>query len=113
MVCGCSRGGETAKPKTEPVPVARVTGDATCEQVAEHSHALMMTAGSDEKLRVRADQIAKIVIRRCNADGWSVELRNCLGSAKTPDATERCEDLATEEQEEALEKETELLEGDD
>ncbi len=111
FVFGCGSPGASAEPK--PTTAVPVTGDISCEGVAAHSRSLMLAVGGDEKLRVRAEQIAKIVVRRCNADGWSMELRGCLASAKTPDDTEGCEDFATEAQEDALEKETELLEGDD
>jgi hypothetical protein len=89
----------------------RVRG-ASCEEVAAHSREILR-AGTDENLSRRADQIANVIITRCTAAAWSIELRRCLAGAKTVDDTDGCESLATEAQQEALERDVELMEDAD
>ncbi len=117
LVAACWRntGNETAVVNgipEESQPAPRRDKGATCGEVGENVRRIVSTA-PDESLAKRADQIARVVIERCGADRWSMELRRCLTGAKTLDDSDGCERLATPEQQDALEHEIEMMENAD
>jgi len=114
IVCGCWRGGETSTtpPNEEPTVRASRPQGAPCEEVADHVREVL-GASEDEPLRLRADQLRGVIVRRCAADNWSMELRRCLAGAANIDDTDGCEKLATQEQQDALEHDVELTENAD
>lgn len=115
LAAGCWRntGSETAivNGVPEESAPAREKG-ATCEEVGDNVRRIVATSPS-ESLAKRSDQIARVVIDRCGADGWSMELRRCLTGAKTLDDSDGCEKLATPAQNDALEREIEMMENAD
>ena len=113
-LCGCWRGGETTEttPAGETSVAAPREQGASCSEAADNVRSIL-TASAVEDLRSRADQIRTAMIRRCAQDKWSMELRRCLTGAPTLDATDGCEQLATPEQQAALEQEVKLMENAD
>jgi histone H3/H4 len=112
---GCWRDGAT--PVLEPAPtsapaISMAPVRTACRELGDHVAALAQTA-PDEALAAHADQLARIIERRCATDGWSSELKDCLTSAEAIDVAERCEQFATEEQRHALDEDIERLGGED
>jgi hypothetical protein len=106
VIAACWRGSEPAT--EEPALVQPRQRGATCEQVAANTRTVL-AAGKDAELAARADGFGGIVLRRCTADEWSIELRRCVAGAKTVDDTDACRELATEPQRDAFERDLEVF----
>lgn len=113
--CWHNTGNETAivngVPDESEPPPTREKG-ATCGEVAENVRRIVAESPK-ERLAKRADQIARVVVERCGADTWGMELRRCLAGAKNLDDSDGCEKLATPEQNDAFENEIEMMENAD
>jgi hypothetical protein len=112
---GCWR--DSAVPVAEPTPtpepsVSAAPTRSACRELGEHVATLVQTA-EEPSLAAHADQLSRILERRCATDGWSVELKTCLTTAETLDAAERCEQFATDEQRHTLDDDLAGLGGED
>jgi hypothetical protein len=112
---GCWRDGAT--PIAEPVPtsdppISMAPTRTACGELGEHVAMLVQTS-EDSSLAAHAEQLARILERRCATDGWSVELKTCLTTAESLDAAERCEQYATDEQRHTLDDDLAGLGGED
>ena len=104
-LAGCWRGGDQTEVE-EPVR-PRVKG-AKCDEVSGNVHDVIERA-DDKQLAARADGFAAVVLRRCNADAWSIELRRCVVSAKTVDDASACDKLSTKDQRDAFAEDLEVM----
>jgi len=111
MVTGCWRGDvRETTPTTatsEPAPMA-TDGGAPCVEVANHVRDVMAKS-NEGPVAKRAEEYRELIERRCSTDGWSMELKRCLIGAPTLDDTNGCEQLATADQQKALEHDVELM----
>jgi len=105
LVCGCWRG--SGEPEAEEPAPPRVKG-ATCEEVAGNVHDVVERA-EDKELATRAVLLGSIATQRCQADGWSMELRRCVAGAKHVDDARTCDKLATEAQRKAFAHDVEVM----
>jgi hypothetical protein len=101
----CWRGGDDKV--VEPAPTAPQKG-ASCQQTADNAHAVIAKA-EDEQLAARAPALRTIVVRRCELDGWSMELRRCVAGATSVADANTCDKLATAEQKRAFEHDVEVM----
>jgi hypothetical protein len=99
MLVACWRGGGGETEAEEPVR-PRQKG-ASCAEVARNVHDIVAHA-QDKELAKRATGLAELVERRCEADGWSMELRRCVAGAKTVEEASACDKLSTKEQRDAF-----------
>lgn len=111
----CWRGGSSAPPPPV-VPEEPVHGTVSmrptasgCTRVGENVDELLQRS-EDQSLVSRAEAIREVVERRCESDGWSDELRQCLVSADSIHDTDDCERLATPEQRSALDEDLTTIE---
>jgi hypothetical protein len=110
-VAGCWRGDvreTTPGPSADDKPLATAQPGAPCAEVASHVRDVM-AASNEGPVARRAEQYRELIERRCNTDGWSMELKRCLVGAPTLDDTNGCEQLATPDQQKALEHDVELM----
>ena len=50
-----------------------------------------------------------VVMRRCEADAWSMELRRCVAGSKTVEEATACDKLSTKRQRDAFAKDLEVM----
>ena len=106
LATSCWRGN--ANEPAEPAPEAAEVKGASCEQSAQNAHDVIAKA-EDEQLAARAAPLQAIVLRRCQTDGWSMELRRCVAGATTVDDATTCDKLATKPQRDAFAHDVELM----
>jgi hypothetical protein len=98
-VAAIACGGGSKPPPTEPVPAK-----SACATAAENVAGLVVKAKVNDMTEEQRPDIVRILGERCEADAWSDEVIACL--TKVSDAEEeieKCGDMLTEEQEEAVE----------
>lgn len=80
-------------------------GETTCEQAVGR----MMDTLTSGKSDVPPDQVKKfhdLFVGHCTTDAWSAQVRQCFGTIKTLDDGDKCGQLLTDAQREALDKAT-------
>jgi hypothetical protein len=108
LVIGC--GGASSKPvvqepKPEPVAMQKPPAPA-CAAVADKLASIMAQEDPDAKadsIKARADAVTK----RCEADQWSEEARECFGTAENEVDGKGCSKFLTEAQMTAVGKDVE------
>ncbi|HEY5927889.1 MAG TPA: hypothetical protein VIV11_39655 [Kofleriaceae bacterium] len=106
VLCACWRG--SGEPEADEPTEARVKG-ATCEEVGLNVREVVRKA-EDKELAARATALRTLVQRRCEADGWAIELRRCVAGAKSVDDGRTCRDkLATQQQRDAFAHDVEVM----
>lgn len=77
-----------------------------CERMADHLVSLMAPGRkelpADEQPTELADQITRVLIKRCTADTWTAEARDCFTGAASLEATDACAPLLTVPQRDAM-----------
>jgi hypothetical protein len=103
VLAACGGGGP--QPRATPAPVAPsptpgdpAGGDASCQQAID---AMFAVTAAKEPPELR-DRSARAFLRRCEADRWSVELRQCMAAVKAPEDADACEQMLTPAQGQAL-----------
>lgn len=93
-------GGGSKPPPTEPMPAKK----SACAAAAENVAGLVIKAKVEDMTEAQRPDIIRILTERCEGDAWSDAVIACL--TKVSDAEEeieKCGDLLTEEQEDAVE----------
>lgn len=101
MLCAC--GGTSAQP-VAPDDTAQLKPG--CERMADHLVSLMAPGRADlpaaEQPTELVDEITRALIKRCVADVWSVDARDCFGTAASLEATDACAPFLTVPQRDAM-----------
>ena len=105
-LAGCWRGA--SEPVAEGPAPARVKG-ASCDQASANAR-VVLAAAEDKELAERARPFGEILLRRCDFDAWSMELRRCVTGAGNVSDLSGCERLATDNQRKKLEHDLEVFE---
>lgn len=91
---GGTSSSTTTTTTTTAAPGPGPGGDASCQQAIDAMFAVT-AANEAPELRARS---AKVFLHRCEADRWSVELRQCMAAVKQPEEADACEKMLTPEQ---------------
>lgn len=74
--------------------------------MADHLVSLMAPARADlpddEQPTELVDEITRTLVKRCVADVWSVDARDCFGKAASLEATDTCAPFLTVPQRDAM-----------
>jgi len=89
VAAACHRGGPDPLPWPEPAA-------PTCTEIAEHTRLLI---GPE---RPRAGKIRDVIAARCDADGWSADVRACFVATTSLRKPHHCKALLTAAQRDAL-----------
>jgi hypothetical protein len=109
VVSACA-GGSPPPPASPAAPAASsgagtMPGETTCEQAVGR----MMDTLTSGKSDVPPDQVKKfhdLFVGHCTTDAWSAQVRQCFGTIKTLDDGDKCGQMLTDAQREALDKAT-------
>jgi len=102
LVVGCGGSKPAAqKPEPAPEPVAAKPPVPTCASVSEKVHAIA-AADATENDAKELGVLREVIATRCEADKWSDELRECLGTAENDVDGKGCMKLMTEAQMKAV-----------
>ena len=92
-LAACGGAGKSS-PQPAPTPVERSMGDASCKQAVDR---LFAVTAAQERADLR-DVSAKVFVHRCETDGWSAEIKQCMSGVKAPPDADTCEAMLTPEQ---------------